>query len=106
MRLALGVPALGRANVNDVNYPVRASDTYVGVSAMTAPRTLTLPPASQYPPGQPLYVADESGACGTDKPIIIAAAGQDTIGGQPNVTLQSPYQKAVFHANGTNLWTV
>lgn len=105
-RSALGVPSIGRSAVSDTNYPVKASDTYVGVSLLTAPRTLTLPPAANYPPGQPLYIADESGACGTDRPIIIAAAGQDSIGGQPNVSMQSPFQKAVLHSNGTNMWTL
>jgi hypothetical protein len=105
-RQALGVPSIGRSTVNDTPYSVKATDTYVGVTAISAPRTLTLPPAAQYPLGQPLYIADESGSCGTSKPIIIAAAGQDTIGGQPNVSVQSPYQKLVFHSNGSNLWTL
>ncbi|GJE38546.1 hypothetical protein [Methylobacterium persicinum] len=105
-RAALGVPSIGRSAVNDTNYPVKATDTYVGVAALTAPRTLTLPPAATYPPGQPLCIADESGACGTSNPIIIAAAGQDSIGSEPNVTMQSPYQKAVLHSNGSNLWTL
>ena len=105
-RQALGVPSIGRSTVNDTNYSVKPTDTYVGVTALTAPRTMTLPPAANYPPGQPLYIADESGACGTSNPIIIAAAGQDSIGGQPNVSMQSPFQKAVFHSNGTNLWTL
>ncbi len=103
-RQALGVPSIGRSAVNDTNYAVKVTDTYVGLAALTAPRTLTLPPAANYPPGQPLYIADESGACGTSAPIIIAAAGQDSIGSQPNVSMQSPYQKAVFHSNGSNLW--
>ena len=106
VRAALGVPSIGRTPVSDVNYGVKASDTYVGIAALTAPRTVTLPPAAQYPPGQPLAIADESGACGPDRPILIAAAGPDSIAGQPAVTMQSPFQKAVLHANGTNLWTL
>ena len=105
-RAALGVPSIGRSAVADTNYSVKATDTYVGVTTLTAPRTMTLPPAANYPQGQPLYIAYESSACGTSNPIIIAAAAQDSIGGQPNVSMQSPYQKAVFHSNGTNLWTL
>lgn len=105
-RAALGVAGIGRSAVNDTTYAVKASDAFVGVIALTAPRILTLPLAANYPQGQPLYVADESGVCGPDRPIVIAAAGQDTIGGQSNVSMQSPFMKLVFHSNGTNLWTV
>lgn len=106
VRTLLGVVAFSRASVPDTNYIVRISDTYVGFTSLTAPRSATLPPVETYPSGQPLYVADESGACGTDFPIIIAAAGAKTIAGQPNVSMQSPFQKAVLHSNGTNLWTL
>jgi hypothetical protein len=105
-RQILSVAAFTRAAVQDVNYAVKATDTYVGVTALTAPRTITLPLAADYPAGQPLYIADESGACGTDSPIVVAAAGQDTIGMQPNVNMASPFLKFAFHSNGTNLWTV
>jgi hypothetical protein len=36
----------------------------------------------------------------------MAAAGQDTIGNQLNVEIESLFQKLVPHSNGTNLWTV
>lgn len=106
VRSALNVAAFTRAAVQDTNYPVKATDTYVGLAKLTAPRTITLPAASAYPQGQPLYVADETGACSTDTPIIIAAAGSDTITGQPNVVMANPYGKLALHTNGTNLWTL
>lgn len=105
-RQALGVTAFGRVAVNDTPYSIKTTDTYVGVASLTAPRTLTLPQASAYPPGQPLYIADESGQCSTDNRIIIAASGSDTIGGQPSDFIANPYGKAALHTNGTNLWTV
>jgi len=92
--------------VNDTNYSVKATDTYVGAIALTASRTLTLPPANLYPQGQPLYVAAETNACSTDLPIVVAAAGSDTIAGQPNFSMASPYQKLALHSNGSNLWTL
>ena len=105
-RQALGVTAINRAAVDDEDYLIKAVDSYVGVTAISAPRTLTLPSAVSYPGGQPLYIADESGACSTDNRIIIAAAGGDTIGGQPSEFIANPYGKVVFHSNGSNLWTV
>jgi hypothetical protein len=102
----LGVPAVKPSRVQDVNYAVKATDTYVGYATLTAPRTVTLPAASAYLYGQPLWIADETGQCSTDDPIVVAAAGSDTIAGQPNAIIANPYGKLAFHSNGTNLWTL
>ncbi|TXN78276.1 hypothetical protein [Methylobacterium sp. WL8] len=100
----------GRKAVTDQNYVVVLADTYVALTALTAltaARLVTLPSAAAYAPGQVLYVADETGACSADAglTITVAAAGTDTIAGQPSVALGSPYQKLAFHSNGSNLWT-
>lgn len=105
-RAALEVPSNSPAVVSDTNYAAKATDTYVGFSALTAPRTVTLPAASDFPRAQPLWIADETGNCSTDRPIIAAALGSDTIAGQANVSAASPYQKLCLHSNGSNLWTV
>lgn len=106
VRALLQLSSFSRRAVSDVNYAAQVADTYVAYAALTAPRTVTLPLASSYPPGQPLWVADETGNCSTDAPIIVAGAGGDTIAGQPNVSMASPYQKLALHSNGTDLWTV
>jgi hypothetical protein len=84
---------------------VLSTDTYVAVANLLASRTISLPKASTFPRGKPLYVADESGACSPTVTITIAASGSDTIAGQVSVTMGSPYQKLTFHSNGSNLWT-
>ena len=43
VRKLLNVPALARASVADMNYAVTIADTYVAYTALTAPRTVTLP---------------------------------------------------------------
>ncbi len=106
VRQVLGVQGNRRTRVQDVNYAVKAADSYVGVATLTAPRTMTLPSAATYLGGAPLWIADESGTCSTERPIIVAAAGDDRIAGQPNVQLTSPFQKLAFHSNETNLWTL
>lgn len=83
----LGGPSPAPRCRTRTTYIVRISDTYAGFTSLTAPRSATLPPVEVYPPGQPLYVADESGACGTYFPIIIAAAETNTITGQLNVSM-------------------
>lgn len=102
-----GIPLAraGRKAVADANYLATSTDSYVGITSLTAARTVSLPAASSYAPGQTLYVADESGACAANMPITVSAAGADTIAGQPSVSMGSPYQKLAFHSNGTNLWT-
>lgn len=102
-----GIPLAraGRKAVADANYLATGSDSYVGITSLTAARTISLPAASSYAPGQTLYVADESGACAANLPITVSAAGSDTIAGQPSVTMGSAYQKLAFHSNGSNLWT-
>lgn len=102
----LGLVPIHRAPVDDTNYSVKLSDSYVAYTALSAPRTVTLPLAESYPTGQALWIADETGGCGTDTPIIVAAAGSDTIVGQPNHVIAYPYGKFAFHSNGTNLWTL
>lgn len=103
--LALGNPCTRRP-IADAAAAIAATDNYVCLTSLTARRILTLPAASAFPPGHALYVADESGACGAGKEIDIVRAGSDTIAGQTSVTMASPYQKLVFHSNGSNLWTV
>lgn len=95
----------GHKAVLDASYVASAADVFIGIASLTAARTITLPAASAYAPGQALFVADESGACSEGSPLTIAAAGADTIAGQSSVTMASPYQKLAFHSNGSNLWT-
>ncbi len=95
---------LGYAVLRDVEGAAKPTDAEVGFVGPTAPRSVTLPAAADFSPGQPLYIADERGACGTDRPIIVAAASAETVAGQADVALASPYQKAVFHYDGTSLW--
>ncbi|MGW8788586.1 hypothetical protein, partial [Heyndrickxia sporothermodurans] len=100
--------AMARASrkaVADANYLATPSDSYIGVTTLTAARTISLPAASSYAPGQTLYVADESGLCAANLPITVSAAGADTIAGQPSVSMGAAYQKLAFHSNGSNLWT-
>lgn len=100
----------GRVAVVDQDYTANPRNAYIAFTALTAPRTVTLPAASAYPQGVPLFIADESGNCSPTLMITIAAKGQDGIGGpsgaQPSVTIGSPFQKLAFNSNGSNLWTV
>lgn len=97
----------GRRVVAGQNASLAVADAYVAVTSLPTSVTLTLPPAASFEPGQPLYIADETGLCSADAglTITISAAGSETIAGRPSVVMGSPYQKLTFHSNGTNLWT-
>lgn len=104
-RQQLVAAAVGRKAVNNANYAVLLSDAYIGFTALTAARTVALPPAANYPAGQPLTIADESGACSATLTITALASGGDTVAGQASITMGAPYQKLTFHCNGSHLWT-
>lgn len=104
-RQQFGAAAVGRKAVNDANYAVILSDAYIGFTALTAARTVALPPATNYPAGQGLVIADESGACSATLSITALASGGDTVAGTASIMLGAPYQKVTFHCNGSNLWT-
>ena len=101
----VGAAATGRTAISDANYTIARTDVYVAMTALSSARTITLPSAATFAPGQPLYIADESGNAGTYT-ITIAAAGSDLIAGQSSASMTFGYQKLIFHSNGSNLWTV
>jgi hypothetical protein len=105
IRSILGVPSVTPKRINDANYSISVKDTYVAFAGdLTAPRTLVLPPAAQYPSGQPLTIADETGDCSTETGIYINKAGTDKVNGQDYLFIASPYQKIVLYSNGVGLW--
>lgn len=89
------------------NGTVNSSSAFVAIKQLTAALVVSLPAAADYEPGQPLYIADETGLCSWDTglTITISAAGSDKIAGQASITIGGPYQKIVLHSNGSNLWT-
>lgn len=97
---------LARVSVNDAAYAVQTSDRVMAVTALTAPRTLTLPAAAAYPQGATLTVLDESGACSPTNAITLARAGSDTINGAASAVIASAYGYLALQGNGANKWTI
>lgn len=102
--LANTLPATHTA-VSDANYQCLASDAQVGVVALTAPRTISLPDVDVFP-FRDLVIADESGACSETLTITIqpGAGTDDTIAGVASLVLTSPYQAVRFRRGAANLW--
>ena len=95
-----------RSPAADAAYAIKATDTYIGVSALTAARTLTLPAASAYPAGHILTVADEKGACSASLTVTLSPAGSDTVNGAASLVLSVPNFNVRLSSDGAAKWVV
>jgi Major tropism determinant N-terminal domain len=99
--------ALARRPVADANFTVGAGISIVAYTAITAARTVTLPPAAGFRAGQQLLVIDESGACSAICSITLAPAGADTIASPGTIpTILTPNGYLAVESNGANAWIV
>jgi hypothetical protein len=95
---------ISRRTISDADATLLASDAVVGMTSISATRSLTLPSASSYPAGRELSVQDESGAVSSALQIVVAAAGGDTIAGVASVSLAQPYATLRLRSNGVSAW--
>lgn len=102
--LANTLPATHTA-VSDADYQCLTGDAQVGIIALTAPRTISLPDVDTFP-FRDLVIADESGSCSEALTITIqpGAGTGDTIAGASSIVLSSPYQGLRFRRGAANLW--
>jgi hypothetical protein len=94
-----------RTAVADAAYTVLTTDRIVAYSSISAARAVTLPAASAYPVGVPLWIIDESGSCSGTNTITVNRAGSDTIDGATSFVLDAPYATVCLASNGSNKWT-
>lgn len=95
-----------RFGLADANYTVTTPYETIGFTALTAARIVTLPAAAAYPPGVPLRVVDEKGACSATNTITVKAAGTDTINGAAQAVIANAYGFLELESNGSNAWTI
>jgi hypothetical protein len=100
------VPVNSRTAVADANYAALTTDRVVAYTALTAPRTITLPAATAFPQGAVLRVVDESGACSAANTLTISRAGTDQIVGGSAFVLNGAYQAVALESNGSNAWGI
>lgn len=87
----------------DADATIPTGSTYHGVTALTAGRTLTLPPADDYAEGMALVIQDESGDAGTHD-ITIQRAGTNTVNGGTSVTISTDHGRKVLYRRGAGTW--
>jgi hypothetical protein len=83
----------------DADATVPNNSTYHGVTALSAGRTLTLPPASKILDGDELLIQDESGSAGSHT-ITIQPQGSDTVNGVVSVSISTAYGRRRIVKNG------
>jgi hypothetical protein len=81
------------------NYTVSTTDYYIGVNSTGATVKITLPVASSMLDGQTVVVKDEAGNA-INNNITISGSAADTIDGQNQVVLESPYASIQLYCDG------
>ena len=82
------------------SYTIQVSDYYVGCEHAAA-ITIVLPYASQLSSGQTFTIKDESGQANLYN-ITVVRQGSDTIDGETNFVIESPYGAVNLYSNGSN----
>lgn len=95
-----------RTDVADANYTVQITDQNIAFTSISALRTVSLLPASDYSRGMMLTTFDESGNCSYSNQIVISAHGTDLINGGASIPIIAPCGYISLTSNGTNKWTV
>ncbi len=90
-----------RTAVSDAAYQALVTDHLIAYTALTAPRTVTLPSATV---GQVIIVKDETGSAGTHT-ITVAAPAGETIDGAASVALSTNYGVVRCYASGSAWFT-
>tara|TARA_R100000808_G_scaffold3400_1_gene12167 strand:- start:163 stop:927 length:765 start_codon:yes stop_codon:yes gene_type:complete len=95
-----GAVAHKRVTTTD-DYMISTTDYYVCADTTAGALKLTLPRASTTTSGQTFIIKDEGGAASTN-PITVSGSVADTIDGQNQVVLMSPYASIQLYCNGTD----
>ena len=89
------------------DYTIKDVDYLIGIQSDTVSSslTLTLPLANGLLNGQTYVIKDEGGAVNT-YPVTIVCSGSDSIDGQNQVVLHSPYAAIQIYCNGNNKYFI
>ena len=97
-----GAVAYNRSEVS-VDYTVTSGDYYVGVDSTSNIVKVTLPAANTLTNGHTIIVKDEGGQSDTHNITVSGSVGSgDTIDGENQVILSSPFAAIQLYCNGVN----
>lgn len=95
-----------KSGIADSNATITPTTRIFAMTTLTAARTLTLPSAASFPPGDRLLIVDESGGCSATNSITVQRASSDTISTNTSVTITTAYGYVALESDGNNKWTV
>jgi len=100
-----GIGYVRKAVADD--YTIQNIDYLIGIQSDTLSNsiTLTLPDADSQLNGQTFVIKDEGGAVNT-YPVTVSCAVGDTIDGQNQVVLESPYTSISIYCNGATKYFI
>ena len=102
-RANLGVET--KTTFSNADITLTVNDRFVlQTGTMTAPRTATLPAASEFNSGQPLIISDVSGTVNSVNKIAITAAGSDTIDSYTSINLNKSRGVVELISDGVSKW--
>ncbi len=83
------------------------SNHFIGVDTLSATGSVTiqLPRASGSISGRSFLIKDETGNCDENN-IIIQTSGSDTLDGQSNIVVDSPYASLNVYTDGVSRWFI
>ena len=95
-----GSMSVKRTAVNDAAYTILNTDHVIAMTALSAPRTLTLPSVASAKDGKIFRIKDESGAAGTHT-ITIDGSGAEQVDGAANKQITTNYGAVTLYCNGS-----
>jgi hypothetical protein len=81
------------------NYTASITDYILGVASV--PVSIIFD-ATSFTDGQVVVIKDESGAASVANPVALSASASQTIDGEGNVAIESPYGAIQLYSNGAN----
>lgn len=103
-RVSLNIDQITRTG--DANFTILASTRAYAHTALTAPRTDTLPLAASVNPGQTVIVVDAYGVSTVSNTVVLKSSGSDTInGGATSTAINSQYGGVVAISDGISNWS-
>lgn len=91
-------------STGDADYVILSTDRTVTHTALTAPRTDTLPAASSVNSGQHILITDLNGVISGANNITIQRAGSDIVNGSTSTVIATTRGGQDCVSNGTNAW--
>lgn len=92
--------------VGDANLTITSTTrTVATTTALTAPRTFTLPAANTLNAGQTIVILDQAGGINGTNTITVARSGTDTINGVTTASISTQYGGMILTSDGVSKFT-